>query len=253
MGWDEIALLFAGGVLAGCINVVAGGAGFMTFPLLVAAGMSEIEANASNFVALLPANVASLFGYRYELRRPNLRLRPRLALAAIGGTCGSLALLGLGEASFRSAIPWLLTFSTVAFALAPTIKRWLEHKHGFDGRSWIWLSFLLEFIVYVYGGYFGLGMGVVLLALYAMFGHDDLHEANAIRNATITLITLIGIALFAHAGVIRWLPSLIMMLGAFIGGYVMIKFVRSVPQNWVRWGILVWSVTLTGIAFWRYS
>lgn len=253
MGWEEIALLFAGGVLAGAINVLAGGAGFMTFPLLVAAGMSELEANASNFVALLPANVASLFAYRYELRRPTLRLGPRLVLAGMGGACGSLALLSFGEASFRLAIPWLLTFSTVAFALAPAIKRWLERKHDFDGRRWIWLSFLLEFIVYVYGGYFGLGMGVVLLALYAMFGHDDLHEANAIRNATITLITLIGIALFAQAGVIRWLPSLVMMLGAFLGGYLMLKVARSVPQIWVRWGILAWSAALTAIAFWRYA
>jgi len=253
MGWEEIALLFAGGVVAGCINVLVGGAGFMTFPLLVAAGMSEIEANASNFVALLPANVASLYGYRHELRRPTLRLRPRLALAGIGGATGSLALLGLGEASFRTAIPWLLAFSTVSFALAPTIKRWLERRHDFDGKNWIWLSFVLEFIVYVYGGYFGLGMGVVLLALYSMFGHDDIHEANSIRNATITLITLIGIALFAHAGVIRWLPSLIMMMGAFLGGYFMIKVARSVPQHWVRWGILAWSVSLTAIAFWRYG
>lgn len=253
MGWQEMVLLFAGGVLAGCINVLAGGAGFMTFPLLVAAGMSEIEANASNFVALLPANIASLYGYRYELRRPTLRLKPRLALAAIGGAIGSLSLLGLGEASFKTAIPWLLTFSTVAFALSPAIKRWLERRHNFDGSRWIWLSFILEFIVYVYGGYFGLGMGVVLLALYAMFGHDDIHEANAIRNATISLITLIGIALFAHAGVIRWLPSLIMMLGAFIGGYFMISIARSVPQHWVRWGILAWSVVLTAIAFWRYA
>ncbi|TMJ40707.1 MAG: hypothetical protein E6G89_07895 [Alphaproteobacteria bacterium] len=83
MGWQEIVLLFAGGVLAGCINVLAGGAGFMTFPLLVAAGMSEIEANASNFVALLPANIASLYGYRHELRRPTLMLGPRLVLAGI--------------------------------------------------------------------------------------------------------------------------------------------------------------------------
>ena len=93
MGWQEIVLLFAGGVLAGCINVLAGGAGFMTFPLLVAAGMSEIEANASNFVALLPANIASLYGYRHELRRPTLMLGPRLVLAGIGGALGSLGLI----------------------------------------------------------------------------------------------------------------------------------------------------------------
>jgi uncharacterized membrane protein YfcA len=253
MDWHEMGLLFAGGVLAGCINVLAGGAGFMTFPMLVAAGMSEIEANASNFVALLPANIASLYGYRHELRRPTLRLGPRLALAGVGGALGSLALLGFGEASFRTAIPWLLSFSTVSFALAPTIKRWLERRHNFDGSRYLWLSFVLEFIVYVYGGYFGLGMGVVLLAIYAMFGHDDIHEANSIRNATISLLTLIAIALFAHAGVIRWLPSLIMMAGAFLGGYLMIKIARSVPQAWVRWGILAWSFSLTAFAFWRYG
>jgi uncharacterized protein len=96
-------------------------------------------------------------------------------------------------------------------------------------------------------------MGVVLLALYAMFGHDDIHEANALRNVTVTVLTLIGIAIFAHAGVIRWLPALVMMLGAFLGGYFMLKVARSVPQIWIRWGILAWSVALTGIAFWRYS
>jgi len=253
MGWQEMALLFAGGVLAGCISVLAGGAGFMTFPLLVAAGMSEIEANASNFVALLPANIASVVGYRHELRRPTLHLKPRLLLAGIGGACGSFGLLWLGEASFKTAIPWLLTFSTASFALVPTIKRWLEKHHSFDGHRWVWLSFILEFVVYTYGGYFGLGMGPVLLAFYAMFGHDDIHEANAIRNATIALVTVIGIAVFAHAGLIHWLPSLIMMAGAFLGGYVTIRIARSVPQIWVRWVILAWCVTLTAIAFWRYS
>ena len=84
MDWHEAVLLFAGGVLAGTINVLAGGAGFMTFPLLIAAGMTELQANASNFVALLPANLAGLVAYRHELRRPNLKLGWRLALAAVG-------------------------------------------------------------------------------------------------------------------------------------------------------------------------
>jgi uncharacterized membrane protein YfcA len=252
MGWLEVLLLFAGGILAGCINVLAGGAGFMTFPLLVAAGMSELEANASNFVALCPANIAGLIGYRHELRRPNLQLPIRLIIAAIGGACGSVILLWLGEASFRTAIPWLLLFSTLAFALGPSIKRWLVNRHGFDGSKWLWLSLFLEFIVYAYGGYFGLGMGIILLALYAMFGHDDIHEANALRNATIVIVTVIAVALFAHAGVIRWLPSLIMMAGAVLGGYGMIKLSRKVPQNWVRGAILCWAIALTAIAFYRY-
>jgi len=253
MDWHEAILLFAGGVLAGTINVLAGGAGFMTFPLLIAAGMSELEANASNFVALLPANLAGLVAYRHELKRPNLKLGWRLPLAAAGGTLGSSALLWLGEASFRATVPWLLLFATLCFTAAPFIKNWLERHHGFDGREWLWLCFLLEFIVYAYGGYFGLGMGIILLAIYAMFGHEDIHEANALRNATITIVTIIGIALFAQAGVIRWLPSVIMMAGAVTGGYGMARFARRMPQQIVRRAILAWAIVLTALAFWRYS
>jgi len=253
MDWHEAILLFVGGVLAGTINVLAGGAGFMTFPLLIAAGMSELEANASNFVALLPANLAGLVAYRHELRRPTLKLGWRLPLAALGGTLGSTALLWLGEASFRATVPWLLLFATACFTAAPFIKHWLERHHGFDGREWLWLCFLLEFIVYAYGGYFGLGMGIILLAIYAMFGHEDIHEANALRNAPITIVTIIGIALFAQAGVIRWLPSVIMMAGAVTGGYGMARFARRMPQHIVRRAILAWAIVLTAIAFWRYS
>lgn len=253
MDWHEAILLFAGGVLAGMINVLAGGAGFMTFPLLIAAGMGELEANASNFVALVPANIAGIIAYRHEIRRPGIKLGWRLLLAAFGGTLGSLTLLWLGEASFRVAVPWLLLFATICFGGAPFLKNWLERHHGFDGREWLWLCFLLEFIVYTYGGYFGLGMGILLLAIYAMFGHEDIHEANALRNATITLMTFIGIGIFAQAGVIRWIPSLIMMAGAVIGGYGMGHFARRMPQKIVRNAILAWAVILTAIAFWRYS
>jgi uncharacterized membrane protein YfcA len=253
MDWHEAVLLFAGGVLAGTINVLAGGAGFMTFPLLIAAGMSELEANASNFVALVPANVAGVFAFRREIARPGIKLGWRLLLASVGGTLGSLSLLWFGEASFRDAVPWLLLFATLWFAGTPLLKTWLERHHGFDGREWLWLCFLLEFIVYVYGGFFGLGMGIMLLAIYAMFGHEDIHEANGLRNATITVMTFIGIAIFAQAGVIRWLPSLIMMAGAVTGGYGMARFARVIPQHVVRRVILAWAIVLTGIAFWRYS
>lgn len=252
MGLSELVLLFAGGILAGMINVMAGGAGFMTFPLLVASGMSEIEANASNFVALVPANIAGVIAYRKQLTNPRLRLGWRLGLAAAGGIAGSLALLWLGEASFRTAIPWLLLGSTVLFAVAPSLRTWLTRHHGFDGARFLWLSFILEFVIYAYGGYFGLGMGFLLLAIYSMFGHDDIHEANALRNATIALVTVIGIAIFAHAGVIRWLPCLVMMAGSIAGGYGMLRFAGSLPPIWIRRLILAWAVVLTGAAFYRY-
>ena len=149
-------------------------------------------------------------------------------------------------------MPWLLLAATISFATGPWIKRKLERHYQFNAKNWQWLSFVLEFIVYAYGGYFGLGMGIILLALYAMFGHEDIHEANALRNATIVVVTGIGIVIFARAGVIRWLPSLIMMAGAIVGGYAMVRFSRKMHPSLVRNAILGWATALTVYAFWRY-
>ncbi len=246
-------LLFAGGLLAGVINVMAGGAGFMTFPLLIASGLSEMEANASNFVAVLPANVVGTYVYRQELAHVRRHLGTRLVIAALGGMLGSFLLVWLGEASFHKAIPWLLTTATTCFAAGPALKAWLERNFAFDGEKFLWLSFLLEFIVYVYGGYFGLGMGIVLFAIYSIFSHMDIHQSNAVRNITITLMTFISIVIFARSGLIRWAHSLVMMAGAMVGGYGMVNVARKLPPQLVRRGILVWAVVLTAYSFWRYG
>ena len=95
-------------------------------------------------------------------------------------------------------------------------------------------------------------MGIILLALYAIFGQEDIHQANALRNATIIVVTIIGIVIFARAGVIRWLPSLIMMVGSIIGGYVMVRFSRKMHPALLRNAILGWASALTLYAFWRY-
>lgn len=246
-------MLFAGGVLAGMINVMAGGAGFMTFPLLITAGLTEMEANAANFVALLPANLVGTAVYRNELAEVRRHLVFRLVLAAVGGLLGSTLFLWAGEASFHAAIPWLLLFSTLSFAAGPAIKTWLERNADFDVARWLWLSFVLEFLVYIYGGYFGLGMGIILLAIHAIFSHMTVHHANALRNVTISLMTVIGIALFAGSGLVRWLPATVMMVGAVCGGFGMASLARKLPANMVRRGILSWSVILTAYAFWRYT
>lgn len=253
MDITEALLLFAGGLVAGFINVMAGGAGFMTFPLLVAAGMTEIEANASNFVAVLPANVVGCVVYRHEITTVRRHLGLRLALAAVGGLLGSLILVLTGQAAFLRVIPWLLLFATLSFALGPWIKHKLERDFAFDAGRWLWLSFVLEFLVYVYGGYFGLGMGIVMFAIYAVFSQMTIHQGNAIRNLTITLLTVISIAVFAQSGIIRWLPSLIMMGGAMVGGYFTARVALRLPLHIVRTGILVWAVCLTALAFWRYA
>ena len=245
-------LLFAGGTLAGVINVIVGGAGFMTFPLLVAAGMSELEANASNFVAVLPANLVGTYAYRSELAGVRKHLGLRLFLAALGGIIGSTILIWTGQASFQKAIPWLLLFATFCFAAGPALKMRLERHFNFDGSRWLWLAFILEFLVYVYGGYFGLGMGILMFTIYALFTSMNLHQANALRNITISLMTLISIVIFARAGVIRLGPAVVMMSGAILGSYFAAKVARRVDPRLVRNGILAWAVLLTAFAFWKY-
>jgi uncharacterized protein len=113
----------------------------MTFPLLLAAGMSEIEANASNFVAVLPANVVGTHVYRKELAKVRKHLGLRLFLAAAGGVLGSWILITTGQESFQQVIPWLLLFATLSFGLGPWIKAKLERDFAFDGSRWMWLSF----------------------------------------------------------------------------------------------------------------
>jgi len=245
-------LLFAGGMLAGVINVIVGGAGFMTFPLLVAAGMSEIEANASNFVAVLPANVVGTYAYRSELASVRKHLGLRLFLAALGGIIGSTILIYTGQASFQRAIPWLLLFATFCFAAGPSLKLRMERHFNFDGSRWLWLAFILEFLVYVYGGYFGLGMGILMFTIYALFTSMNLHQANALRNITISLMTLISIVIFARAGIIRLGPAVVMMTGAILGSYFAAKIAKRIDPRLVRNGILVWAIILTAFAFWKY-
>ena len=249
----DLLWLFGGGLLAGMINVMAGGAGFMTFPLLIASGLTEMEANACNFVALLPANIVGTWVYRREMRAVREHLPLRLMLAVVGGVAGSLLFVTLGEASFHAAIPWLLVFATVSFGLGPWIRDQLHAMPSFDAARWMWLSFVLEFVVFVYGGYFGLGMGIILLAIHSIFSRLDIFHANALRNVTVALMTLVSIVIFIGAGLVRWVPAAAMMAGAILGGYGTAKIARRVPQHLVRTAILCWSVLLTGYSFWRYG
>ena len=252
MGLGEIILLFCGGLMAGIINVIVGGAGFMTFPLLMAAGMTEIEANASNFVAVLPANLVGTYLYRQELKSVQKHLGLRLVMAATGGLIGSLILTLTGQASFQTAVPWLLLFATTSFALGPRVKAKIETYPHFERSQWAWLQLTLEFCVYIYSGYFGLGMGIILFAIYGIFSQMTLHQGNAVRNITTSLSSLVAIAIFIHSGLIRWVPSLIMMAGAVAGGVIAVRIAKRLPAAWVRLAILIWASGLTGLAFYRY-
>ena len=246
-------ILAAGGFVAGIVNAVAGGSSFLTFPLLLAAGLNPLAANMTNFVALTPGNVMAMVAYRAELARVGRRLAVPIAISAIGGLIGAELLLWSGEARFTRLVPWLILVSTLLFALGTWLKQRLARIDGFDGASWKKISYLIQFVLAVYGGYFGAGMGVVLLATLNLLGHDDLHEANAVKNTLITVFSIVGVAVFISAGGISWPHALAVMAGTILGGFLAIRIARRLPQAVLRYGILAWATVLTVVTFMRYG
>ena len=135
------------------------------------------------------------------------------------------------------------------FAVGPRAKAWLEDRHGFDGSRYPILLYAFEFIICVYGGFFGLGMGIVMLAVYALLGQEHLNAANAIKNLVVTIVTVIGIVLFWWQDLIAWLPATVMAAGAALGGFVSVQIGHLAPRPLLRNGILIWAVVLTAYAF----
>jgi uncharacterized protein len=245
--------LILGGLLAGALNAVAGGSSFITFPLLLAAGLPPLLANTTNFVALSPANAVALVAYRTELARIRHLLPGPLVISAVGGLLGSVLLIWSGEARFERLVPWLILASTVLFAFGTWIKTELKRRSSFVGAEWSRTSSFLLFLLAIYGGYFGAGMGIVLLACLSLFGYDDLHEANAVKNAFTTVFSIIGVAIFIGSGLVVWSHALVVLAGTMVGGYVGVHYARQVPERALRIGILAWAVVLTGYTFWRYG
>jgi uncharacterized membrane protein YfcA len=248
MDATTLALLFGASLLAGALNAVAGGATFLTFPALMLAGLSPIQANATNFVALTPANVAALPAFRVELAAIGRGLVMPLGVGAVGGLVGAVLLIGFGGAVFSDLVPWLMAVATGLFIAAPSINRALV-RSGRAMRSGP-LAAVLMFAFSVYGGYFGAGLGQIMLAALVIAGYGDLHQANALKNAAIAAISLASVTLIALSGHVAWPAAVLMMLGASLGGYVGGRLSRLVPARLLRWGVIVFGVFLTVRFFW---
>ncbi|MBE1284801.1 MAG: TSUP family transporter [Rhodobacteraceae bacterium] len=237
--------LFVAGCLAGGLNAVAGGATFFTFPALIASGLPPLTANATNFVALVPSNIAALPAFRTELRAEGRALLPLLAVCGVGGVLGAVLLLWLGGGVFERLVPWLMGSATLLFAWAPALRR------RFGGQAIrpavIW-GMLFGFSIY--GGYFGAGLGQIMLAAMVLSGRDDFHMANALKNAVIGWISVLALVVYGVGAAIAWPQALVMMAGAAIGGYWGGTLSRVVPQRVLRAVVIVFGAVLTVYYFW---
>jgi uncharacterized membrane protein YfcA len=245
-------LLFVVGIFAGMINALAGGSGFLVFPAFIAAGLPPIMANATAFICLLPANVVGFAAHAGHLKEAHHSIPVRAAVAALGGMAGSLILIWTGAEAFERAVPWLLLAATLLFGFGPWVKANLERAYAFEGRRFPLLLYAFEFLICVYGGYFGVGMGIVMLAVYEVLGQDKFLVANAVKNFVIAIVTVIGIVFFASVGLIAWVPAMVMAFGTTLGGFASVFLATRLSRAALRGAILLWAIALTLYAFWTF-
>lgn len=246
----QILLVGIAAFCAGAMNAVAGGGTFFSFPALLAVGVPPVVANASNSVALWPASLSGAWAYREELSRYKHYLLPLGIVSLIGGAGGGLLLLSTKDATFSKLIPWLLLFATLLFAFSSKLSVLLRGAHaGAPNNSAA--SLAGHAVVSIYGGFFGAGMGILMLASLAMAGHDDVHEINAIKNLLSAVIYSVTVATFVIAGAVDWPYTILMAVTAAFGGYGGARVARKIPAQWLRRFIISVGFVLTGFYFYK--
>jgi|TARA_B110000459_G_scaffold118242_1_gene130412 uncharacterized protein len=236
-----LVLLFFTGLFAGVLNAVAGGATFFTFPALMLAGLSPLSANATNFIATAPGNIAALPAFWDELKIIGKKIFAPLIISAIGGLLGAVVLFSLGANIFKNLVPYLMGFATILFLAAPRLRKIVLNTNL--KSKIVPLVLLLSFAVY--GGYFGAGLGQIALAVLILIGFENLHKANAMKNAVIASISLPASIIYIYSGEVFWPYALVMAVGAAIGGFTGGKISKSIPQIYLRFFIIGLGTLLT--------
>jgi len=246
--------LFLAAALGGALNAVVGGGTFITFPALVFAGVPAIQANATSSVVAWPGAVAGVFAYREDI---NLRRSLLVALGVAGfagGAVGAWLLVHTPSAAFVRLVPWLLLFATLLFTFGGRISGWLGRGHsGLNGSAGtVMLGVTLgQFVISIYGGYFGAGMGILMLAAYALANLGNIHTMNGVRSILGVLINGVAIGLFIYNRAIVWKPALVMIVGSTLAGYFGAVIARRIDPAKVKRFVMAVAWAMTVYFFFR--
>lgn len=240
--------LFIAGLACGGINAVAGGATLIGFPVLIAAGLPPVVANASNFIATMPGYAAAIPTYMSELREMERSALVHAGCSILGAAVGSVLLVIGDDAIFADLVPYLILIATMLYAFSDPIQRYFATQGAHVGVARPQISGGILFLICIYGGYFGAGLGIILFAVLKIVGYAEFHRANALKNVVVTLVSLVCIAIFMGSSLISWPEALVMMVGSAIGGYQCAKYAKRIsPQH------LHVCVVLFGLASSVYS
>jgi len=229
------------------MNSVAGGGSFLSFPALVFAGVPPISANATNNAAMWVGTIGSARGYREEVAAHRSLLLPVICASVVGSLIGAVLLLVTPSAIFERLIPWLLLFATIVFAVSPFLVRRTQEMP----RHAPW-QIAVQFCVAIYGGYFGAGMGILMLAVLAFSGLPSFNAQNGIKNVLSAVINGVALIPFVIARVVDWRFAIPMAAIALLGGYFGARFFRRVPQRVARALVVVIGSAMTIVFFARF-
>jgi uncharacterized membrane protein YfcA len=233
----EAASVLTGGFIAGAINSIAGGGTLVSFPALLALGRDPLLANATNAVGLCTGSLASAFGFRHHVSEVKHRLPVLLALPLVGGVIGAALLVRTPSSTFAGLIPYLILGATLLFALQEPIGR-VKHAP-------VVLAFPLLLGIGIYGGYFGAGIGILLLATLGMLGLSDIHEKNVVKNLVAAAINGVAAIVFVWRGVVIWQDAVLLGAGAIGGGYAGARLATRLGRTFVRRAVVFIGLGLT--------
>ena len=256
MSWIEIASLLTAACAAGAVNAVAGGGTLITFPTLILFGVPPLIANATSTLALVVGMIGSLYGYRRHLADVKPWFTTFIPVSIAGGWIGSMLLTRSSEQIFTELVPYLILFATVLFMLQGVVSRRLARSvHDSDasetGRPHLLAALLFQFLVSVYGGYFGAGIGILMLATLGFMGFKNIHQMNTLKSVLGSLINLVAAVWFTASGLIDWPRMALMTAGAFTGYYIASTYSQRLPQKSVRHLISVIGLIITAVMFWK--
>ncbi len=254
MEWVQYLLVIAAAFGAGFVNALAGGGTLISFPALVAAGLPAVAANVTNTVALVPGYLGATFAQAGDLRAQKTRLYYIIPAAVIGGIVGGILLLSTGERLFRSLIPYLILLAALLLAVSDRVRGWLlalsaRRAGGGGGAEPALLAALPVGLAAVYGGYFGAGLSVIVLAVLGITLTDSLTKLNALKQAVSFSVNVAAAVFFVFSGEVVWPVALIMAVSALLGGTLGGRLAGRIQPALLRW-VVVTIAVIIAIAYW---
>lgn len=238
---------------AGAVNAIAGGGTLLTFPALDALRIGSVYANATSTIALLPGSIASAWGYRRELRNCRRWLIVLGIPSLLGGGLGAWLLIFGGEPTFKAVVPWLILTAATLFLLQPTIGRFFRRHaaHGPPGPCLLAFIIACQFVIGLYGGYFGAGIGILMLSSLSFLGLEDIHHVNALKTFLAFCMNGTSAVLLIVLDQVFWRYGVAMAAAAVLGGYVGARLALTMRPTIVRWIVIGLGFSLAAYYFYR--